>query len=310
MSPTPMLAQAAGDYARIERAIRFLGAHPDASLAQLAAELRLSPFHLQRLFTRWAGVSPKRFQQSLTVAAAKDLLARSQSVLQTTYAVGLSSPGRLHDLFVALEAMTPGEYKSGGVALTVRFGFGPTPFGPALLCRTARGICALDFLDATGSAGERQTAGANLLEIRRAEWPQAAWAEDRYGTERLLERIFVRRQSGLPPIPLHVRGTNFQIQVWRALLRIPAGALISYSDLSAHLNRPRATRAVAHAITHNPVAWLIPCHRVLRATGALGGYRWGEPRKQALLARETAAGVASPAEAPPAVSTATALADS
>lgn len=315
MSPTPILGQAAGDYARIERAIRYLtaagpmeshepagprlAAAPAPSLTDLAHHLKLSPFHLQRLFTRWAGVSPKRFQQSLTVATAKNLLARSQSVLQTTYAVGLSSPGRLHDLFVALEAMTPGDYKSGGATLTVRYGYGATPYGRALICRTDRGISALDFLPAGGTPAERAAAADDLLTARRAEFPAAQWTHDPYGTERLLERIFVRRQASLPPIQVCVRGTNFQIQVWRALLRIPEGAAVSYSDLAEYLHHPTATRAVANAIAHNPVAWLIPCHRVLRSSGALGGYRWGTDRKQALLARESARATPAAAAASP-----------
>ncbi|MGH7145228.1 MAG: bifunctional transcriptional activator/DNA repair enzyme AdaA [Planctomycetota bacterium] len=279
-----------GDYLRVERAIRFLTDHAaeQPSLDALAAHLNLSPFHFQRLFTRWAGVSPKRFVQSLTVEHAKRLLAVSEPVLRTSFAVGLSSPGRLHDLFVAIEAMTPGEFKAGGAGLTVRCGFGATPFGEALLARTDRGLCALRFLgDARGR--EKLQARRERLSKLQVEFPAAQFEEDHEGTRRWIERIFVRRQQNLPPIALHVKGTNFQVQVWRALLRIPAGAAVSYSGLADFLGHPRGARAVAQAVAHNPVGWLIPCHRVLRSSGALGGYRWGEDRKLALLARETAA---------------------
>lgn len=275
-------ATSAADYHRIERAIQFLTAnaatHP--TLDDLAAHLRLSPFHLQRLFTRWAGVSPKRFLQALTLEHAKQLLSASASVLDTTYAVGLSSPGRLHDLFVAIEAVTPGEFKAAGAGLALRYGLAPTPYGQALVAVSDRGLCALHFLESNSNA--RPAA----LAILQTAFPQATLTEDPPAIRRWVDRIFRRSQHDLPPIRLHLTGTNFQLQVWRALLRIPEGAAVSYAAVAKYIGKPAATRAVASAIGQNPVAWLIPCHRVLRTTGALGGYRWGEPRKQAMLARE------------------------
>jgi len=270
------------DYQRIEQAIRYLTAHfrSQPSLQEVAEHVGLSSFHFQRLFRRWAGVTPKRWLQHLTARHAKELLGNSATVLQTTFETGLSSPGRLHDLLVAVEAMTPGELK-GGEGLELRFGLHPSPFGNCLLVRTPRGICSLEFLD----VGDVDVDG--LV----ARWPDAVLREDIAGTKRLVEAIFEDQ-----PFALHLRGTNFQLQVWRALLRIPPGGVISYRGLAEGLGRPTATRAVASAIARNPVAYLIPCHRVLRSTGAIGDYRWGSVRKQAILARESARSAAASAE--------------
>jgi AraC family transcriptional regulator, regulatory protein of adaptative response / methylated-DNA-[protein]-cysteine methyltransferase len=271
----------ARDYERIARAIGYLREHalehPDLGMA--ARHARLSDHHFQRLFTRWAGVSPKRFLQYLTVEHAKACLASSRAVLDVAGEAGLSGPGRLHDLFVTLEAMSPGEYRAGGAGLAIRYGIHDSPFGAALIAATARGVCALHFLDGEGH-------GAALL---RREWPGAALREDKGGTAALAGRIFNGlSQASARPLALLVKGTNFQIQVWRALLRLRPGSVISYRRVAECIGHTRATRAVGSAIGANPVAWLIPCHRVIRESGEPSRYRWGETRKAAMLGWEAA----------------------
>ncbi|MFZ5559118.1 MAG: methylated-DNA--[protein]-cysteine S-methyltransferase [Pseudomonadota bacterium] len=268
------------DYARIERAIRYLEAHAgrQPGLGDVAAAVGLSPYHFQRLFTRWAGVSPKRFLGLLTVAHARRLLQSSASVLDAALAVGLSGPGRLHDQFVALEAATPGEVKTGGAGLEIRWGVHASPFGEVLVALTPRGVCRMAFLGAGDEAAERDALAA--------AWPGAAVRRDDAGTASVARAVF----AGVPgPTPrLWVRGTNFQVAVWRALLRVPEGAVCTYGDLAAAIGRPGAARAVGQAVGANPVAYLIPCHRVIRGVGGLGGYRWGPERKRAMLAWEAA----------------------
>ncbi len=271
------------DYRRVERAIRFLEeyATEQPSLEAVAEHVGLSPYHFQRLFRRWAGVSPKRFLQHLTVQAAKRHLRDSASVLEATFGAGLSSPGRLHDLFVAVEAVTPGQFKGRGVGLVLRYGFHPTPFGACLLALSERGICALWFV---GEAGE----GAAVEELQ-GEWRGAGLLEDQNATGGAVARIFDRPwrvEEGR--LPLFLRGTNFQLKVWQALLQIPEGAVVSYATLAGGLGMPAAARAVGSAVGRNPIAYLIPCHRVLRGSGEVGGYRWDSVRKKALLARELA----------------------
>ena len=270
----------ASDYQRVESAIRYLEEHagrqPD--LAELAAYVGLSPTHFQRLFKRWAGVSPKRFLQFVTLEHAKELLRDSTSILDTSYEVGLSGPGRLHDLFVNTEAVTPGQYKAFGDGIEVRWGIHQSPFGDCLLAQTERGVCHLSFSDGDASAN---------LERLRHDWRRSRVVEDEIGTRETLRHVFGRTPPETP-LPLLLKGTNFQIKVWNALLRIPEGALLSYSDLAEHVCTPRATRAVASAIGANPVSYLIPCHRVLRKTGALGGYAWGPTRKRVMLGWEAA----------------------
>jgi AraC family transcriptional regulator of adaptative response/methylated-DNA-[protein]-cysteine methyltransferase len=282
-TPAGVLARGSGarDYERIARAIEYLRRHaaeqPD--LAAMARHLHLSEHHFQRLFTRWAGVSPKRFLQYLTVEDAKARLASPVSVLDLAGAVGLSGPGRLHDLFVTLEALSPGEYKSGGAGLAIRYGVHDSPFGPALVAASARGVCGLHFLDGDG------TATAPL----RASWPQATLREDRAGTAPLAGRIFAPLASRpSAPLALLVRGSNFQLKVWRALLELPPGALSTYGAIAKRIRAPTAARAVGSAIGANPIAWLIPCHRVIRESGALSQYRWGVERKAAMLGWEAA----------------------
>jgi AraC family transcriptional regulator of adaptative response/methylated-DNA-[protein]-cysteine methyltransferase len=270
------------DYERIERAIRYLEANyrrqPD--LKELARSAGLSQFHFQRLFRRWAGISPKRFVQYLTAGHAVRLLRESRTNLDAAYDAGLSGGGRLHDLLVNFHAVTPGELKRDGAGLTIQYGFHSSPFGECLIGVTARGICHLGFVPPEG----RRAALAELT----AEWPRARLEEALRVTAPIARRLFARGNGHSPETDLHVPGTNFQIKVWEALLRIPPGSVVSYEDIARRIRAPRAVRAVANAVAHNPVAWLIPCHRVIRKSGALGGYRWGETRKKVLLAWEAA----------------------
>lgn len=279
-----MFAQASTDYALVEKAIHYLEENyqNQPALADIAAHVGLSEYHFQRLFSRWAGISPKRFGQYLTMQHAKQVLAESQNVLEAAYATGLSGPGRLHDLFVTHEAVTPGEYKARGAGLTIRYGFHPTPFGEALLAETERGICGLSFVTGNG----RAAAFKDLADT----WPQAVLVEDEGGTATAVTQIFspADRQA---PLPLYLKGTNFQIQVWMALLRVPAGALVTYSTLARAAGQDKAVRAVGTAVGHNPIAYLIPCHRVIQKSGNLGNYHWGATRKKALIGWEAAHGV-------------------
>ena len=279
------------DYLRIEQAIRYLETHyqHQPELHEIAAQIGLSEYHFQRLFTRWVGISPKRFLQFLTKEGAKELLEHSSNVLDAAYSVGLSSPGRLHDLFVNTEAVTPGEYKTRGAGLTIRYGFHPTPFGECLLGLTERGICHLGFVQETHEAA---------LAGLRTEWQGANLVEDRAATGALIAPIFSLEESSTP-ISLFLTGTNFQLKVWEALIRIPAGSAGTYEQIAARIGSPGAVRAVGTAVGHNPVAVLIPCHRVIRKMGEFGNYRYGSARKKALLGWEMSrtALAASPAQA-------------
>ena len=274
------------DYSRIERAIRFLDKSSPMrpSLDAVAKHVGMSPFHFQRLFTRWAGISPKRFSQVLALEYAKDRLHDSRNMIDATYDAGLTSGGRLHDLFVTLDAVTPGEFRAAGEGLTISAGFHDTPFGEALVATTERGLCGLTFHD-----GSRRAALRDLAQ----RWPNATIVEQPRVTAPFASRVFkaleVRDPEGLVPLGLLVRGTNFQVKVWRALLQIPTGSVATYEDIAHAIGSPNAVRAVGTAIGRNPVAFLIPCHRVIRTTGALGGYRWGLPRKRAMLAWESRA---------------------
>jgi AraC family transcriptional regulator of adaptative response/methylated-DNA-[protein]-cysteine methyltransferase len=281
MNPNFDFKQSSEDYLRIEQAILYLENHykEQPSLEEVAASIGLSEYHFQRLFTRWAGVSPKRFLQFLTREGAKELLGRSENLLDTTHQVGLSSLGRLHDLFVTTEAVTPGEYKTRGEGLTIRYGIHLTPFGKCLIGLTERGICHLGFVP--GSEGEAIDGLVN-------EWKEARMVEDYRSTAALVGPIFDLRYDTRikQPLTLHLRGTNFQIKVWEALLKIPAGSATTYEGLAQRIGQPAASRAVGSAVGHNPIAVLIPCHRVIRKVGDFGNYRYGELRKKALLARE------------------------
>lgn len=270
------------DYARIERAIRFIQQRVDRqpALSEVAAHVDLSPYHFQRLFRRWAGISPKRYLEFLTVDRAKALLRQSHSVLDTAHAVGLTGPARLHDQFVSVEAVSPGEFKAHGRGIAIDYGIVPGPFGDMLIACTGRGLCLLAFMD-------DETRDRELARLRRL-YPRANLRENPGTAEAAARQIFMKPGSDQGKIHLQVHGTNFQVNVWRALLRIPAGAVVSYSQLARHLGRPRAVRAVANAVAANPVHYLIPCHRVLRAGGDTGGYRGGGSRKKIILAWEAA----------------------
>lgn len=281
-----IFTQLSADYQRVEKAIRFLddNARRQPDLTEVAAHVGLSEYHFQRLFTRWAGISPKRFLQFLTKENAKALLTRT-SVLSAAYEAGLSGPGRLHDLLVQCEAVTPGEYRTKGAGVDIAYGFHHTPFGECLLALTGRGICFLAFVD-----GGRQYA----LEQLRFDWANANLREDPSRTGLVVQQIFAPRPgTSLTPreprvIALHLRGTNFQIKVWEALLRLPPGAATSYEALAGQVCSVKAARAVGNAVAHNPVAYLIPCHRVLQKAGGFGNYRYGPARKQAILGWEMA----------------------
>jgi len=274
-------AQLSDDYLRIEQAIQYLDNHyqDQPSLEEVAASLGLSEFHFQRLFTRWAGVSPKRFLQFVTKENAKGLLDRSENLLDATHQVGLSSLGRLHDLFVSTEAVSPGEYKSRGAGVTIRYGLHPTPFGQCLIGVTERGICHLSFV---------QTGEGDAIDALVADWAQASMIEDQRSTAPWVAPIFDLSQRGGRPLHLYLRGTNFQLKVWEALLKVPAGAVTTYEQVAAQIGKPSALRAVGTAVGHNPVAVLIPCHRVIRKMGGFGNYRYGAARKKALLGWEAA----------------------
>jgi AraC family transcriptional regulator of adaptative response/methylated-DNA-[protein]-cysteine methyltransferase len=271
------------DYQRVEQAIAFLeeNFHRQPELKEIAASVNLSEYHFQRLFTRWVGISPKRFLQFLTKERAKELLESSRDVLGVAYETGLSGPGRLHDLFVTCEAVTPGEFKSKGEGLTIAYGFHPTPFGECLLAVTERGICNLSFV--------QHDDRAQVLDALKNRWRKARLSKDATRTRPLVSRVFAW-YIGQTPSPLHLvlSGTNFQIKVWEALLQIPPGVVVSYEDIAARIGMPSASRAVSNAVAQNPIPVIIPCHRVIRKAGEFGGYHYGTARKKALLGWEAA----------------------
>jgi len=272
---------APSDYTRIARAIEWLDDHSakHPSLSDAAKASGLSPAHFQRLFTQWAGISPKRFMQARTADAALRLLRDGKSTLEATYDAGLSSPSRLHDLMIHAEAVTPGELKTGGTGLVIQYGWHSTPFGDALIAATARGLCYLAF----DTGASRASVVADL----KSRWPNALVEQDLESTGPFAARAFpdtVRKGGALS---MHIRGTNFQLKVWRALLNVPHGTTTTYSDLARDAGLPDAARAVGNAVGENPISWLIPCHRVLRSDGGIGGYAWGPKRKRAMLVWES-----------------------
>jgi len=281
MSPMnqPAACMDSRDFARIARALGFTDANFRAQprLASIAAAAHLSEFHFNRLFRRWAGVTPRQYLAFVTARAARGALLGDRSVLDAALAVGLSGPGRLHDLMVTLEALNPGELRARGAGVTLSAGFAETPFGAALLASTSRGIAHLSFVEPGGEAG----ALAGLA----AQWPQARLVHDDQGARQQVQRIW---GQGMPPegspLRLHVKGTNFQLKVWRALIEAGAGTPTTYGTLARLAGSAAAVRAVGTAVGANPVAWLIPCHNVLRADGNLGAYHWGADRKRAMLA--------------------------
>jgi AraC family transcriptional regulator of adaptative response/methylated-DNA-[protein]-cysteine methyltransferase len=281
MMSTGNLIEQCDDYKRIEQAIQFLerSFRDQPSLDEIAASVHLSKYHFQRLFKRWAGVTPTQFLQHLTIEYAKERLKEAQNILDATLDTGLSSPSRLHDLFVTFEGMTPGEYKKQGAGLEIRYGFHPTPFGECLLAATQRGICALRFISPVSR-------GNTLAQLKR-EWQQAHFVELPTLTEPIVHRIFAAVDTDdKGGFHLVVKGTNFQIQVWQALLVIPPGAMVTYQDVAGYVSTPTAARAVANAIAKNPIGYIIPCHRVISKVGEAQRYRWGAARKKAILGWE------------------------
>ena len=257
------------------------------SLEELAGALGLSPSHFQRTFSRWVGVSPKRYLQYLQLDHAKALL-KDHSVLDTTLALGLSSPSRLHDLFLRWEAMAPGAAAQGGAGLTIAWGTFESPFGPVVAAGTSQGLCGLAFTAELGEQGAR-------FDLKR-RWPEATWEEQPEALRSWVDSAFTQRGT----VPLAVAGGPFDLKVWQALIAIPEGAVATYSHIAEAIGNPKAVRAVGSAVGRNPLAWLIPCHRVLRRDGALGGYHWGLPLKRGLLAWESArrdSAAAAPPEA-------------
>lgn len=271
-----------GDYPRVAAAIHYLVEHQEdqPELDEVAAVAGLSPHHFQRLFTRWAGVSPKKFLKHVTLNAAKARLDASLSVMDAAFDAGLSGPSRLHDLFVTFEAVTPGEYKSRGAGIVFRYGIHPSLFGECIVVLSARGVAGFGFVTEAGR-------DAALAE-QQLGWEQAEWIADQTATAPAAAAVLAPGADSAQPLSVLMRGTPFQIKVWEALLRIPSGTVTSYGDLAARLGRPSAARAVGTACGANRVGILIPCHRVIRETGAVTGYRWGPERKHALLAWEAA----------------------
>jgi AraC family transcriptional regulator, regulatory protein of adaptative response / methylated-DNA-[protein]-cysteine methyltransferase len=279
---TPMTSeQTIEDYARVRAALAFCTERwrDQPPLERIAAEVGLSPAHFQRLFTRWAGLSPKAFLQAITLDHAKAMLEASESVLDTAYEVGLSGPGRLHDLFVTHAAMSPGEYKARGAGLEIRFGWHASPFGHALVMATPRGLAGLAFAD----EGGRDICFADMA--RR--WPHADFVEDAAATAPYAARAFDPARWGPEtPLRVHLIGSDFEVRVWETLLRVPMGRATTYGAIAAHIERPKAHRAVGTAVGRNPIAFVVPCHRVLGKGGSLCGYHWGLTRKQAILGWE------------------------
>lgn len=270
------------DYDRVAQAIAFIvdRANDQPGLAEIAKYLNMSPYHFQRLFSRWAGVTPKRFLQALTIERAKQLLKEAKPLLEVSNSLGLSSGSRLYDHFVQLEAVTPGEYKKGGAGLIIEHAIHNTPFGKAFIATTGRGICQFVFLDYSDI-------NVTLSDLSR-KWPHADIHENHQGTRAIIESMFDSKKTLDRPLSLYVSGTNYQVKVWKALLQIPPGKVVSYSQVAEDIGHPRSARAVGTAVGANPTAFLIPCHRVIQQSGRLGGYHWGETRMHAIHAWESA----------------------
>jgi AraC family transcriptional regulator, regulatory protein of adaptative response / methylated-DNA-[protein]-cysteine methyltransferase len=283
LEPAPLQEPhgAGGDYEHVRRIIAYISENwrDQPSLEAIAAHAGLSTTHVHHLFRRWCGLTPKAFLQAITLDNAKALLASSASVLDATYELGLSGPGRLHDLFVTHEAMTPGDFKVGGAGLTMRYGYHPSPFGEAIVVATDRGLAGLGFVD----GGDRNHALADM----RRRWPRASYVEDPAGTAPFASRIFdPSRWQAEQPLQVVLIGTDFEVRVWQTLLRIPLGRATTYSDIAERIGKPSACRAVGAAVGKNPISFVVPCHRVLGRSGALTGYHWGLTRKQAILGWE------------------------
>ncbi|ABG30632.1 6-O-methylguanine DNA methyltransferase [Roseobacter denitrificans] len=275
----PQTTEGAYHYQVIRRAIELIDqTDQPISLDEIAANMGMSPAHFQRVFSRWVGVSPKRYQQYLTLGHAKTLLSERFSTLAASHAVGLSGSGRLHDLFLRWEAMSPGEFARKGAGLTIYWGWFESPFGPAIVMGTEKGICGMGFAAEMGA----ETAFEDLA----ARWPQASYVEDPMMLRPWVLQAFGAKDGALDTTPLFLIGAPFQIKVWEALLSIPTGHVTTYSEIAQAVGAPRAVRAVGTAVGRNPISWIIPCHRALRKSGGLGGYHWGIPMKRAMLAYE------------------------
>jgi len=276
-------SEALRDYEIVSRTIGFISNHwrEQPSIEEMSEAVSVTPDELHHLFRRWAGLTPKDFMQAVTLHNAKRMLRESASILDTAYDAGLSGPGRLHDLFVTHEAMSPGEWKKGGAGTTLRYGFHPSPFGTAVIVATGRGLAGLAFAD---EGGEQ----AALADLQR-RWPLAAYIADQSITSALARRVFEESQW-CPDQPLRVVliGTDFEVRVWETLLRIPMGNATSYSDVARRIGAPNASRAVGAAVGKNPISFVVPCHRVLGKGGAITGYHWGLTRKRAMLGWESA----------------------
>ncbi len=278
-------AEMSSDYQLVRHAIGYLTEHWTAhpSLDELAGALGLSPTHCQKLFKRWCGLSPKEFVQAIALDHARSLLDDAASVLETAHEVGLSGGGRLHDLFVTYEAMSPGEYKRRGEGLDISYGFHASPFGDALLMATPRGLCGLAFVNEDAGEGREEALADMTL-----RWPKANFIEAPASTARHATEIFGQQASSKrAPTRLVLIGSDFEVRVWQTLLRIPMGRAVSYQHIAKHLGQPTASRAVGSAVGRNPISFVVPCHRVLRGDGTLGGYHWGLTRKRALIGWET-----------------------
>jgi len=281
MTDLQTFRQAAGDYELVRQNLDWLREHwrEQPTLELLAERNGLSAAHLQRLFMRWAGLSPKAFVQALTIDHARKLLRNSASVLEASYEVGLSGPGRLHDLFVTHEGMTPGTYKAKGKGLEIRYGFHDCPLGKVLLMTTEQGICGLAFAD----PGEEEGALGDM----RSRWPDASYVADQVATASHVVRIFnPNAWKAEQPVRIVFIGTDFETRVWQTLLKVPLGQATTYSDIAGHIGNPKASRAVGAAVGRNPISFVVPCHRVLGKSGGLCGYHWGLTRKQAILGWE------------------------
>jgi AraC family transcriptional regulator of adaptative response/methylated-DNA-[protein]-cysteine methyltransferase len=268
-------------YHKIAKAIAYLDENfkQQPSLDQIAEQLHMSTFHFQRLFKEWVGISPKKYLQFLTVSYAKSQLkAEKASLLNVAANAGLSGTGRLHDLFVNIEGMTPGEYKKGGQDLTINYSFAETPFGDVLVASTSKGICYLAFIE---------NAEQGIEELKK-QFPNATYQEKSDLNQDNTLFIFNNDWSQLSEIKLHLKGTDFQLKVWQALLSIPQGGLVTYGEVARRINQPTASRAVGTAIGSNPIAYLIPCHRIIQSSGNSGGYRWNPIRKKAMIGWEAA----------------------
>ncbi|CDZ76423.1 Regulatory protein of adaptative response [Legionella massiliensis] len=275
-----MNEQSQTNYQRVEKAIHYINEHFQAqpSLDDIAQAIHVSPYHFQRIFSEWAGVSPKKFMQYLSLNYAKGLLKNRMGLLDVTYETGLSSCSRLHDLFVSIEGMTPGEFKNGGADLTINYCFAESPFGKVIVASTKKGVCNISFEDDENKA---------ILDLKN-RFPNAKYQQitDKFQQDALL--IFQKDWKHLDKIKLHLAGTPFQLKVWESLLKIPMGALVTYGDIAQNIGNPKSSRAVGSAIGSNPVAFLIPCHRVIRSSGEISGYLWGNTKKKAIIGWEAA----------------------